>query len=191
MTDATGTWSDERVALLRKLWEEGRSASQIAAEIGGVTRNAVIGKVHRLGLSGRVKSGAPSAAKSRTRAAAPRAREAAPATAHRARPAAEPATRKPGPIAPAPLTQRFETVSAGRLIENAPPSEPALGEGERVTIMDLREGMCRWPIGDPTSPEFRFCGAQAQIGVPYCLHHAQIAYQPSADRRRDRKAASG
>src|SRR4026209_1674872 len=50
------SWTDERVELLKKLWADGLSASQIAAELGGITRNAVIGKVHRLGLSGRAKS---------------------------------------------------------------------------------------------------------------------------------------
>src|SRR5690606_38197496 len=69
MSDQSNTWSDERVELLRKLWTEGLSASQIAAELGGVTRNAVIGKVHRLGLSGRAKSATPAA--SRPRKAAP------------------------------------------------------------------------------------------------------------------------
>jgi GcrA cell cycle regulator len=57
---------------------------------------------------------------------------------------------------------------------------------ERVTIMELRESMCRWPMGDPTTPEFRFCGARAIGGLPYCTHHAQIAYQPAAERKRIR-----
>lgn len=189
MTDAGGTWSDERVALLKKLWEEGRSASQIAAEIGGVSRNAVIGKVHRLGLSGRAKSGTPAPAKSRARPAAapaPRPREAAPA-AESPRAADQPA-RKPLQKIEAPAERSFE-IAAREPAASSP--EPFPGEGERVTIMDLREGMCRWPVGDPTSPDFRFCGARSQIGMPYCQHHAQIAYQPSADRRRERKAANG
>jgi GcrA cell cycle regulator len=63
------TWSDDRVEQLKKLWEAGLSASQIAAELGNVTRNAVIGKVHRLGLSGRAKS--PSTAAPRQRKARP------------------------------------------------------------------------------------------------------------------------
>jgi GcrA cell cycle regulator len=53
-----------------------------------------------------------------------------------------------------------------------------------VTIMELREAMCRFPLGDPTSPEFRFCGARAITGLPYCSHHARIAYQPAAERKR-------
>ena len=63
----------------------------------------------------------------------------------------------------------------------------AVPMSERVTIMDLRESMCRWPMGDPTKPEFRFCGARAITGLPYCTHHARIAYQPVADRKRERK----
>jgi GcrA cell cycle regulator len=55
---------------------------------------------------------------------------------------------------------------------------------ERVTIMELRESMCRWPHGDPTSEDFRFCGAKSPPGTPYCNYHSQIAYQPSVDRRR-------
>ena len=63
----------------------------------------------------------------------------------------------------------------------------AVPMSERVTIMDLRESMCRWPMGDPTKPEFRFCGARSITGLPYCTHHARIAYQPVADRKRERK----
>ena len=76
-------------------------------------------------------------------------------------------------------------------IAPAPSDSVPLAVSERVTIMDLRESMCRWPMGDPTSPEFRFCGGRAITGLPYCTHHAQIAYQPAAERRRDRRVASG
>ena len=81
------TWTDERVELLKKLWADGLSASQIAAELGGITRNAVIGKVHRLGLSGRAKSPSSAAPRPRkARALAHAARAAAPMRGqHRAR----------------------------------------------------------------------------------------------------------
>lgn len=165
------SWTDERVALLRRLWEDGQSASKIAAQLGGVTRNAVIGKVHRLGLAGRVKvaEDASSAAKP---VEAEKAVEAAPtpepviAVAHR-----------PAPEFP-PVVARQTAVE--------PVSIPV---SQRVTIMDLRESMCRWPLGDPTTPEFRFCGARSITGLPYCTHHAEIAYQPAAERKRDRRAA--
>ena len=171
-----GAWTEERVELLKKLWSDGLSASQIAAELGSVTRNAVIGKVHRLGLSGRAKNPAAPAA---PRNAAPR----------------KPPTRSPS--APAAGLTRGANALAQQFVEEAEPEMhveqvPAPSEdvvipfSERVTIMDLREYMCRWPMGDPTTPEFRFCGGRSQTGMPYCSYHARIAYQPAADRRRDR-----
>lgn len=171
MTD--NSWSDERVELLKKLWADGLSASQIAGELGGVTRNAVIGKVHRLGLSGRAKS--PSAS-------APR-----------------PAVRKPAasaprhPTAPRPASRGNTALATAPAAEARPAPKPlpqddvVVPMSPRVTIMELRESMCRWPLGDPTTSEFRFCGASCGIGTPYCTYHARIAYQPSGDRRRERK----
>ncbi|MBD3845491.1 GcrA cell cycle regulator [Bosea sp. SSUT16] len=174
-----GAWTDERVELLKKLWSDGLSASQIAAELGNVTRNAVIGKVHRLGLSGRAKS---AAAPATPRNAAPR-KAPARAPSHPMNNAAG-ATRGTHALAPHFATQPEADIEA----EQAPrPSEDVvIPFSERVTIMELREYMCRWPMGDPTTPEFRFCGARSQTGMPYCSHHARIAYQPAADRRRDR-----
>lgn len=170
------SWTDERVALLRRLWEDGQSASKIAAQLGGVTRNAVIGKVHRLGLAGRVKSGedAPVVVMKPNEVEKPAVAASAPepAVVVSHRPAPEfPQTATPAPVASAP--------------------EPAaIAVSQRVTIMDLRESMCRWPLGDPTTPEFRFCGARSITGLPYCTHHAEIAYQPATERKRDRRAAS-
>ena len=59
--------------------------------------------------------------------------------------------------------------------------------GQRCTILELSESKCRWPIGDPSSPDFFFCGGKTIEGLPYCGHHSRIAYQPTADRRRDRR----
>jgi GcrA cell cycle regulator len=173
MTDAGVTWTDERVELLKKLWSDGLSASQIAAEIGGVTRNAVIGKVHRLGLSGRGKAKAPPPPRTRKATRAPSAPS----------PIAPGAPRSNVLLAPVPQPLAVEPV-----VEDVH-EEVAVPISERVTIMDLRESMCRWPMGDPTKPEFRFCGARAVTGLPYCTHHARVAYQPVADRKRDRRFA--
>ena len=171
-----GAWTEERVEQLKKLWSDGLSASQIAAELGSVTRNAVIGKVHRLGLSGRAKSAAQPAA---PRNNAPRK---APARSP-SHPMAAPApTRGAHALAPVFAPEAEIEVEAAPL----PSDDVVIPFSERVTIMDLREYMCRWPMGDPTTPEFRFCGARSQTGLPYCSHHARIAYQPAADRRRDR-----
>ena len=168
------SWTDDRVALLRRLWEDGQSASKIAAQLGGVTRNAVIGKVHRLGMGGRARGGEEAPAVQLTAKAV----EIETAIAVVETQAPEPVAilaHRPSPVFPPP----------------APAPEPvALSVSKRVTIMDLRESMCRWPLGDPTTPEFRFCGARSITGLPYCTHHAEIAYQPAAERKRDRRVAS-
>lgn len=175
-----GAWTDERVELLKKLWNDGLSASQIAGELGSVTRNAVIGKVHRLGLSGRAKNPG---------SAAPRPRK--PTTRPPAHPMASPAatsggmTRGNTALAPQ-FVPEIEAEPEAEHVPAAPAEEVVIPFSERVTIMDLREYMCRWPMGDPTSPEFRFCGGRSLTGMPYCGYHARIAYQPAADRRRDR-----
>jgi GcrA cell cycle regulator len=160
-------WTDERVELLKKLWADGLSASQIAAELGGITRNAVIGKVHRLGLSGRAKS--PSSA-------APRQRKARPPT-HMLR-VARPAVRGNTALAQA---YEYEAEAEPQLTENVIPM------GQRRTILELSESTCRWPIGDPGSTDFFFCGGNTVAGLPYCAYHSRVAYQPVTDRRRDKR----
>lgn len=158
------TWTDDRVEQLKKLWEGGLSASQIAAELGNVTRNAVIGKVHRLGLSGRAKS--PSAATPRPRKARP-----APHMMRVTRPVARGNTA---------LAHVFEVEAEPDPVayDNVVPMN------QRLTLLELNEATCHWPIGDPSNPEFFFCGGKALPGLPYCAHHSRIAYQPANDRRR-------
>jgi GcrA cell cycle regulator len=176
MMDAGATWTDERVELLKKLWGDGLSASQIAAEIGGVTRNAVIGKVHRLGLSGRGKTKAAPPQRPRKTTQAP----SAPA------PVAAAPVRATPIIAPTPPALELDAEPATATVALVD-DDMGVPVSERVTIMDLRESMCRWPMGDPTKPDFRFCGARSATGLPYCSHHSRIAYQPVADRKRDRR----
>jgi len=170
------SWTDQRVELLKQLWLQGLSASQIATALGGITRNAVIGKVHRLGLSGRAK--APSSAPPRPRR--PR------APSH----PMGPSFRVQGntALAAAPESDLEPVVRYQALPVPEPEVEPMLCE--RVTILDLRECMCRWPLGDPGRDDFRFCGARTNPGVSYCQHHVARAYQPASDRRRDRRAGS-
>jgi GcrA cell cycle regulator len=161
------SWTDERVEQLKKLWSDGLSASQIAAELGGITRNAVIGKVHRLGLSGRAKS---------TSSAAPRQRKAR-SPAHMLR-IGRPAIRGNTALAHA---YEIEAEAEPELIDNVIPI------GQRRTILELTEQTCRWPVGDPGSGDFFFCGGNTVGGLPYCGYHSRVAYQPAADRRRDRR----
>jgi GcrA cell cycle regulator len=160
------TWTDERVEMLKKLWADGLSASQIAAELGGITRNAVIGKVHRLGLSGRAKS--PSSV-------APRARK--PRTHSHMMRVARPALRVNTALAHA---YEYEVESEPELVDNVIPI------GQRRTLLELTESTCRWPIGDPGSTDFFFCGGQSLTNLPYCAYHSRVAYQP-ANARRDRR----
>lgn len=176
-------WTDERVELLKKRWAEGLSASQIAAELGGVTRNAVIGKVHRLGLSGRAKAPASTVSRMRPKPA-PAANQqrrpvSAPGQVHRPTYATQGGAALAMSAAPAP-----RPTPAPRIV----PIEVVETEFvcERVTIMELRENMCRWPLGDPSQPEFRFCGGRSTPGTAYCPHHSSIAYQPVSDRRNRR-----
>jgi GcrA cell cycle regulator len=162
------SWTDERVELLKKLWSDGLSASQIAAELGGITRNAVIGKVHRLGLSGRAKSastGAPRPRKPRS-------------PAHMLR-IGRGAIRGNTALAHA---YEIEVENEPELIDNIIPI------GQRRTLLELNEQTCRWPVGDPGSGDFFFCGGNTIACLPYCAYHSRIAYQPAADRRRDRRA---
>jgi GcrA cell cycle regulator len=167
------TWTDERVEQLKKLWgEDGLSASQIAAELGGITRNAVIGKVHRLGLSGRAK--APSSAVPRQRK--PRATS----QFRTARPVARGNTAL-ARHALAYMEIEAEVESEPELLDNVIPI------GQRCTILQLTDATCHWPIGDPSAADFFFCGGKSVSSMPYCAYHCRMAYQP-VDRRRDRRA---
>ncbi len=168
------SWNDERVELLKRLWGEGLSASQIAGELGGITRNAVIGKVHRLGLSGRIKSTTPARPrKARNEAPAPRGNNPRPMTiGNTALAPALDALVEPAP-APAPVANTNNVVPLA----------------QRCTIMNLTEATCRWPLGEPGTESFYFCGGRSLSGMPYCTQHARMAYQPSQDRRRDRRVA--
>ncbi|HYB06111.1 MAG TPA: GcrA family cell cycle regulator [Methyloceanibacter sp.] len=166
-------WNDERVELLKRLWAEGLSASQIASRLGGVTRNAVIGKVHRLGLSGRATS---------SRSSSPRPRRVQAPRQHRA-PSLLFATRGNAALKPA-YEEEIEPAPA-------PIEELYIPPAERASILTLKESMCRWPIGDPGEEEFHFCGRKTSGSVPYCEHHARLAYQPAPSRRRDKRVAFG
>ncbi len=165
------SWTDERVDLLKKLWAEGLSASQIAGRLGGITRNAVIGKVHRLGLSGRATT-------SRMKSSRPRARATA------ARRAQRPSFRQIGNPA-------FRSLYQGEAEPFTPSSEEmVIPPAERKSLQDLTESSCRWPIGDPQHDDFHFCNGSKVPGLPYCEFHAKRAFQPPQARRRDRSDGS-
>ncbi len=157
-------WTDERVDVLKKLWLDGLSASQIAKQLGGVTRNAVIGKVHRLGLSGRAAPSQPA----RPVFKAPR-----PARPVSTTPSAPRRMAEPAQPAAAPVAATSSSIPA-------PPQVPVLRVEEpgSATVLTLGAHMCKWPIGDPSTDSFTFCGRRASES-PYCVEHARVAYQPA------------
>lgn len=162
------TWTDERVETLKKLWQDGLSASQIAHELGGVTRNAVIGKVHRLSLSGRAKPAGAVAARPR------RQRNAT-------------VTRHNRPLTVGNTALKVHTIAEPRRVV-VPMEDIVVPIPLRATILTLTDQTCKWPIGDPSSEDFCFCGHKPRESMPYCEYHARVAYQPVNDRRRDRRA---
>ncbi|EAQ25374.1 GcrA family cell cycle regulator [Roseovarius sp. 217] len=198
------SWNDERVELLKKMWGEGQSASQIAKELGGVTRNAVIGKVHRLGLSNRNGTGStgaatPSTPDQKTKPTAAKAAE-APQPKPTPKPSVKADARQepvndPAPVAP--ISRVKAIIPAGQPL----PPQPSANEidpealakvsaiekkAKKLTLMELTERTCKWPVGDPATPDFWFCGLPVQSGKPYCEAHVGVAFQPMSSRR-DRK----
>lgn len=212
------SWTDERVETLKKMWAEGQSASQIAKELGGVTRNAVIGKVHRLGLSNRT-TGDEAAAEM---PAAPQPEPAA-AAAPRVAASPQPATRPASQPSTAAAAPRAESASAAPMAAEptAPvavnvtplrkpivpagqplPPQPSANEvspealasvreiekkARKLTLMELTERTCKWPIGDPATDDFWFCGLPSHAGKPYCEAHVGVAFQPMSSRRDRRR----
>jgi GcrA cell cycle regulator len=200
------SWTDERIERLKKMWHEGATASQIADELGGVSRNAVIGKAHRLGLEQRpspVKPGeehevhkptpAPAAAPPRTTARSDSAR-AAPASPAPAAPNAPAA-----PHRASGQDMQYRSIGPGGFIRQGPgeqqapippapprrlvPAKPSPEVADKTGLLDLNDRICKWPIGHPGEPDFYFCGAPANPGFPYCVEHCGVAYQAQLPRR--------
>jgi GcrA cell cycle regulator len=177
--EKTMNWTDERVEKLKKLWSEGLSASQIAAQLGGVSRNAVIGKVHRLCLAGRAKAGGSTTTATRTKrpaTSAPRAPN------YAARIATRTVTRTTG----ATVMKEEMEIDAVEDQDVAPVSNVVVPMSRRLALTQLTDRTCKWPIGDPMKDEFHFCGNDSPDTSPYCTFHAKLAYQPSGERRRAR-----
>ena len=199
------SWTDERIDRLKKMWSDGATASQIADELGGVSRNAVIGKAHRLGLDARpspVKPGEEKDAKKAAPArAAPKA-AAAKAEAPRSAPAT-PASATPHGAHPAPQQRgpeiQYRSIGPGGFVRQGPgdqqapippapprrlvPAKPSPEVADKTSLLDLNDRICKWPIGHPGEPDFHFCGLQANPGFPYCVEHCGVAYQAQLPRR--------
>ena len=145
-------WTDERIAGLTRLWRDGLTAKQIADRLGEVTRNAVIGKVHRLGL---VRGAAVKAIKLGP-----------PPRKHAKRAVTAYARRDTDKLPPAP-ERETPMEDAPRVFIPGP-----------VGVVDVQWSHCRWPLNDPLAgADFRFCGQEKMRGS-YCAAHARVAYVP-------------
>jgi len=149
------TWTPERIEQLQGFVVAGMSCSQIAAQIG-VTRNAVIGKIHRLGLSPVRPPGA--AARS-----------------------CPPRTRDPRAASPRRRLRLLWSDGAATPEVTALPEQ--VESAEPCSLLDLAQGKCRWPVGDGGAADFVFCGNAAIDGLSYCAGHARMAYRAPARRR--------
>jgi GcrA cell cycle regulator len=198
------SWTDERIERLTTLWTQGMTASQIADELGGVSRNAVIGKAHRLGLQSRPSPVKPNEEEDREAAPAPHARAPEP-EAKSAPAAAPPSEAAPAEAAPAqpvqsaPPQPQIRSIGPGGFIRQTPgeqqspippapprrlvPAKPSPEIADKTSLLDLNEKICKWPVGHPGEPDFHFCGAPANPGFPYCVEHCGVAYQAQIPRR--------
>lgn len=211
------SWTEERIDQLKKMWKKGLTASQIAESLGGVSRNAVIGKAHRLELESRpspVKAveAAPAKVEPRKAAASKLKVEAAPPPpppVARVIPAAQPVEKsadvpQPVPTSPhAPTGAQLRSIGPGGFLRQGPgdqappatpapprrlvPAKPSAEIAGKTGLLDLNEKICKWPIGHPGEPDFHFCGEKVNPGFPYCVAHCSHAYQAQLPRR-DRRA---
>jgi len=205
------SWTEERIERLKAMWAQGATASQIADELGGVSRNAVIGKAHRLGLEARpspVKPGdekehrAPAASAAPAPKPAPaerpaaRAAAAAPAAAESAAAPSQPAARTPQR---SQQELQYRSIGPGGFIRQGPgdqqapippapprrlvPAKPSPEVADKTSLLDLNDRICKWPMGHPGEPDFHFCGQASNPGFPYCVEHCGVAYQAQLPRR--------
>ena len=205
------SWTEERIERLKKMWHEGATASQIADELGGVSRNAVIGKAHRLGLEQRPSPVKPGEEKEVKKPVPAPAAASAPAKAGAAAPKAEAPAEPEAPAAAPPpqpgfrqrqLTPQelqYRSIGPGGFVRQGPgdqqapippapprrlvPAKPSPEVADKTGLLDLNDRICKWPIGHPGEPDFHFCGEAANPGFPYCVAHCGVAYQAQLPRR--------
>lgn len=185
------SWTDERIETLKTMWEAGQTASQIAEALGEVSRNAVIGKAHRLGLQAR-----PSPVKANEPAAEPEPVVVAPPPPPPTPPPAPASATEPRAETPQPV---LRSVGPGGFVRQAPgeqqapstpapprrlvPAKPAPEIAGKTSLLDLNDRICKWPLGHPGEPDFHFCGEKVNPGFPYCVQHCGHAYQAQLPRR--------
>jgi GcrA cell cycle regulator len=201
------SWTDERIERLKKMWSAGATASQIADELGGVSRNAVIGKAHRLGLDARpspVKPGEekekkPAGSASTAAKPAARADHAGKRQAAAAPEGGDAPVHVRTPQRPQPDGIQYRSIGPGGFVRQGPgdtqapippapprrlvPAKPSAEVADKTSLLDLNDRICKWPLGHPGEPDFHFCGNPANPGFPYCVEHCGVAYQAQLPRR--------
>ena len=191
------SWTDDRVEILKKLWVEGQSASQIAKELGGVTRNAVIGKVHRLGLSNRATSSSSSKSDTESKTSV-KSMSGTKRVSNKTSASKVTSANSPSEPRSNVTSLRRQIIPAGQPLppqpsanEISPEALARVGEIEKkakkISLLELTERTCKWPVGDPATEEFWFCGLPSQAGKPYCEAHVGVAFQPMSQRRDRRR----
>ena len=191
------SWTDDRVEILKKLWTEGQSASQIAKELGGVTRNAVIGKVHRLGMSNRATSSSSSKSDTKSKTSVKSMSDTKRVS---NKTSASKVTSANSPSEPRSnvTSLRRQIIPAGQPLPPQPSANEISPEAlarvseiekkaKKISLLELTERTCKWPVGDPATEEFWFCGLPSQAGKPYCEAHVGVAFQPMSQRRDRRR----
>lgn len=203
------SWTDERIDRLKTMWKNGLTASQIAEELGGVSRNAVIGKAHRLGLKSRPSPVKAGDADSKAASAKPKAKPVEKPATPRAAPVerterpervvvSAPPIQTSIPSAPRSDLPKIVSIGPGGFMRQGPgdqqapippapprrlvPAKPSPEIADKTSLLDLNEKVCRWPMGHPGEPDFHFCGVSVNPGFPYCVEHCGRAYQAQLPR---------
>jgi GcrA cell cycle regulator len=191
------SWTDDRVEILKKLWVEGQSASQIAKELGGVTRNAVIGKVHRLGLSNRATSSSSSKSDTKSKTSV-KSMSDTKRVSNKTSTSKVTSANSPSEPRSNVTSLRRQIIPAGQPLPPQPSANEISPEAlarvseiekkaKKISLLELTERTCKWPVGDPATEEFWFCGLPSQAGKPYCEAHVGVAFQPMSQRRERRR----
>ena len=191
------SWTDDRVEVLKKLWVEGQSASQIAKELGGVTRNAVIGKVHRLGLSNRTTSSSSSKSDTKSKTSV-KSMSDPKRVSNKTSTSKVTSANSPSEPRSNVTSLRRQIIPAGQPLPPQPSANEISPEAlarvseiekkaKKISLLELTERTCKWPVGDPATEEFWFCGLPSQAGKPYCEAHVGVAFQPMSQRRDRRR----
>ena len=179
-TGPTFEWNDTRIRQLKKMWADGESAGEIAATLGGLSRNAIIGKIYRLGLSNRdpvpaVKMDKPKGKKQPKVAST----TALPSGQNKLPLRRPPVVRAGHPLPPQPAANEISEDVLRTAAET-------LKKAKKISLMELTEKTCKWPVGDPSTDDFWFCGLDSETGKPYCKAHNDVAFHPPNMQRKMR-----